>query len=115
MNNYIAAAILILIASLAIFTIRKRFNSTWKGVLEDKKEYQELVNNTGNSTAGQHINTKLLLIFKTNEGQRIELSANKFFYDTAVVGTKYIKQKGQYNPVVVSDQLVMPEQSTDAL
>lgn len=108
MNTFIIVTISVIVAAIVIYSITKRFISNWQGVLIDKKILSRwsrgrLINGGPSFGPDQTVDS-YILFFQTDDGSKINLKVSQPFYDSAVVGSRFIKEKGQYNPQLIEEK-----------
>lgn len=77
-------------AIISFFSFKKK-NSTWKGYLSDRK-MKMFTDEDGFSKE------EYRLIFTTDDGKKEKLVVSKDYYNNAVMGKRYVKNKGDWNP-----------------
>ena len=108
MNTFIIVTISVIVASIVIYSITKRFSSGWQGTLIDKKTISrwskgKLING-GSSFGPDQTVDSYILFFQTDDGNKINLKVSRPFYDSVVVGSRYIKTRGEYNPQLIGEK-----------
>ncbi len=98
--------IIVLVVGIIIYSVKKRYNSQWEGNLIDKRIIETRKQASNSEFGGGSIRTNYAyeLIFQTDGGSKINLKVAQSLYDSAVVGTRFVKLKGQYNPQIVTEQ-----------
>ncbi len=106
MDIAIFISILIVVVGVIIYSVKKRYNSQWEGNLIDKRiiETRRQAPNSGSGIGSMRTDYAYELIFQTDGGSKINLKVDQGLYDSAAIGTRFVKSKGQYNPQVMNEQ-----------
>ncbi|MBT7992747.1 hypothetical protein HN569_02805 [bacterium] len=93
----ITVGVVSLIAAFIVWSVLKRWNSAWEGILKDKIIKEQRDSGVDEDDYSSGTSRSFVLIFETAEGKKIKQKVSRKKFEEAVVGDKFVKTKKSWS------------------